>query len=135
MAKESGLGMAITLDDNSGTGRVVSNDITSCEVATPRATLDVTGVDKYAPERLLGLADGSCTLTAVFNDASNRWHDVCKTIPSSAAASRTLVLVHSGQTLTMEVLLTDYPLSRGDDGKLVSAVPGVLADGVAPAWT
>lgn len=135
MAKESGLGMSITIDDNAGAGQDLSNDIQSCEVAVPRGVLDVTGVDKYAYERLLGLADGSATFNAIFNDAANKSHAVFKTIPGSTAASRTVVLVHSAQTLTMELLLTDYPLSRGDDGKLTSAVPGVLANGVAPAWT
>lgn len=135
MAKESGLGMSITIDDNAASGQDLSNDIQSCEVAVPRGVLDVTGVDKYAYERLLGLADGSATFNTIFNDAANKSHAVFKTIPASTAVSRTCVLVHSGQTLTMELLLTDYPLSRGDDGKLTSAVPGVLANGVAPAWT
>jgi hypothetical protein len=135
MAKESGLGMTITIDDNTGAGQDLSNDITSCEVSTPRGTLDVTGVDKLAFERLLGLADGSATFNSIFNDAANRSHAVFKTLPASTAVSRTCVLAHSGQTLTMELLLTDYPISRGDDGKLGAAVPGVLADGVAPAWT
>jgi hypothetical protein len=135
VAKESGLGMTITIDDNGGSGQDLSNDIPSCEVATPRAVQDVTGVDKSAMERILLLADGSATFNAVFNDGANRMHAVFKTIPSSAAVSRTCVFLVSGQTLTMEMLLTDYPLSRAASGELTAAVPAVLANGTAPAWT
>lgn len=136
MAKESGLGMtSLTVDDNSGSGQDIKNDVTNFQLATPRAVQDVTGVDKFAMERLLLLADFSITLNGVFNDASNASHDVFKTIPSSAAVSRTVVLVQSGQTMTAECLLTDYPLTRGQDGSLTWAVPGVLSNGTAPAWT
>jgi hypothetical protein len=127
--------MTVTIDDNAGTGRDLSNDITNFEIATPRGTQDVTGVDKYAMERLLLLADGSATFNGVFNDAANRAHAVFSTIPSSAAVARTVVIAVSGQTLTMEMLLTDYPLTRAASGELTFAVPGSLSDGTAPAWT
>jgi hypothetical protein len=136
MAKESGLGMtSLNVDDNSGSPQDIKNDVTNFQFASPRAVQDTTGVDKFAMERLLLLADFSITLNGVFNDASNASHDVFKTIPSSAAVSRTVALVQSGQTMTAECLLTDYPLTRGQDGSLTWAVPGVLSNGTAPAWT
>ncbi|RKN61921.1 hypothetical protein D7231_31800 [Streptomyces klenkii] len=104
------------------------------QFATPRAVQDVTGLDKSAMERLLLLADFSVTFNGVFNDASNMGHDVFKTVPSTSVA-RTTTLTISGQSLPNEVLYTDYPLSRGDDGSLTYAVPGVLADGTVPTWT
>jgi hypothetical protein len=85
-------------------------------------------------ERLLLLADFSGTLNGVFNDATDFSHDVLKTVPSTSVA-RTLTLTVSGNTLAGEVLLTDYPLSRGNDGALTWAVPFVLADGTTPTWT
>ncbi|WP_234326325.1 hypothetical protein [Streptomyces sp. NRRL S-337] len=135
MAKESGLGWTTcSVDDAAGTLRDIKNDVTNLQFATPRAVQDVTGIDKSAMERLLLLADFSITLNTVFNDAANRTHDVFKTVPSTSVA-RTTTLAVSGQTLTNEVLFTDYPLTRSDSGELTAAVPGVLADGTVPTWT
>lgn len=135
MSKESGLGWSVcSVDDASGTARDIRNDVTNLEFSTPRAVQETTGIDKSAMERLLLLADFSCTLNGVFNDAANRAHDVFKTVPSTSVA-RTMTLEVSGQQLVNETLFTDYPLTRGDDGALTFAVPGVLADGTVPQWT
>ncbi|CAL9352021.1 hypothetical protein SUDANB1_00479 [Streptomyces sp. enrichment culture] len=134
MAKESGLGWTTcSVDDASGTARAIKNDITNLQFATPRGVQDVTGIDKSAYERLLLLADFSITLNGVFNDAANQAHDVFKTVPSTSVA-RTVSLTVSGQSLNNECLFTDYPLTRGDDGALTFAVPGVLSDGTVPTW-
>jgi len=37
--------------------------------------------------------------------------------------------------MTMELMLTDYPLTRAADGSLTFAVPGSLANGTAPTWS
>ncbi len=134
MAKESGLGMTVTVDNAAGSGQAISNDVTNLEFGTPRTVQDVTGVDKSANERLLLLADFTITLNGVFNDASNQSHDVFKTVPSSSA-TRTVVLVHSGQTMTAECIFTDYALTRAATGELTWSAPGSLANGTAPAWT
>jgi hypothetical protein len=135
MAKESGLGWSVlSVDDAAGTPRAIRNDITNLDFATPRAVQDVTGIDKSAFERLLLLADFSGTLNGVFNDAANMSHAVFSTVPSTSVA-RTLTATVSGQTLAGEVLLTDYPLSRGNDGALTFAVPFVLQDGTVPTWS
>ena len=135
MPKETGLGFtSLTIDDAATAGQDIVNDITNFGFSTPRGVQDVTGIDKSAMERLLLLADFSGTLNGVFNDATDMSHDVFKTVPTTSVA-RTLVAVHSVQTLTGEVLLTDYPLTRAQSGELTFAVPFVLADGTAPAWT
>lgn len=135
MAKETGLGWTTaSVDDSGGTLRAIRNDFTNFQFATPRGVQDVTGVDKLAFERLLLLADFSITWNGVFNDATNQAHDVFKTV-SSTSINRTTTLVVSGQTLTNEVLYTDYPLTRAASGELTFAVPGVLADGTVPTWT
>ncbi|MFD6035720.1 hypothetical protein ACFWHF_14435 [Streptomyces griseoincarnatus] len=134
MAKQSGLGWTTcSVDDASGTARAIKNDVTNLQFATPRAVQDVTGIDKSAIERLLLLADFSVTLNGVFNPSSNMSHDVFKTVPSTSVA-RTTTLTVGGVTLAPEVLYTDYPLTRGNDGALTWAVPGVLADGTVPTW-
>lgn len=133
MAKESGLGFTVTVDDSGGTGRDISNDVTNHDFATPRGVQDSTGVDKSAMERILLLADFSVTLNGVFNDASNRAHDVFKTVPSTSVA-RTCSLAISGQTLAPETLFTDYSLSRPATGEFTYSAPGVLQDGTVPTW-
>jgi len=133
MAKESGLGMSVIIDDSGGSARTISNDITSIDIATPREEQDITGLDKSARERLLLLADFTVSISGVFNDASNMSHDVFKTVPSSSVA-RTTTTAISGQTLPGELFYTDYAVARGGDGSLVWSAPGALAGGVVPTW-
>ncbi len=135
MAKETGLGWTtLSVDNAAGVLKDIKNDITNFQFGTPRAVQDVTGVDKFAIERLLLLADFTITLNGVFNDATDRAHDIFKSVPSTSVA-RTTTLAVSGQTLTNEVLYTDYALTRAQSGELTFSVPGVLSDGTAPTWT
>lgn len=135
MAKESGLGWTtLSVDDSGGTARDIRNDITNFEFATPRAVQEITGVDKSAFERLLLLADFSITMNGVFNDALNLSHSVFKTV-SSTSVTRTISLNVSGQTLANECVVTDYALTRGDDGSLTWQAPAVLSDGTVPTWS
>lgn len=135
MPKESGLGWTTASVDNSaGVLKAIVNDITSAEIATPRGVQDVTGMDKSAYERLLLLADATVTFSGVFDDATDFSHDVFKTVPSTSV-QRTTTLVHSGQTLSMEMLYTDYALTRASTGELTWSAPGVLTGGTAPAWS
>lgn len=135
MAKESGLGWsAFTVDNSAGVAKAIVNDLVSLQFATPRGVQDVTGIDKSAIERLLLLADFSVTPAGVFNDESDKSHDVFKTVPSTSVARTTTITV-SGQTLAPEVLYTDYSLSRAQSGELTWQAPGVLADGTVPTWS
>lgn len=134
MAKQSGLGWTTcSVDDAGGTPQTIINDVTNLQFATPRATQDVTGINKSAMERLLLLADFSITLNIVFNPASNQSHDVFKTVPSTSV-QRTTTLTVAAKTLANEVLYTDYPLQRSDSGEFTASIPGVLADGNVPTW-
>jgi len=133
MAKESGLGMTVAIDDSGTTARTISNDITTIDWATPREEQDITGLDKSARERLLLLADFTVSISGVFNDASNMSHDVFKTVSSSSVA-RTTTLTISGQVLAGELFYTDYALSRSSAGELTWSAPGALAGGVVPTW-
>jgi hypothetical protein len=133
MAKETGLGMSVAVDDSGGSARTISNDITNLDWATPRDEQDITGLDKSAHERILTLADFSTTLNGVFNDASNMSHDVFKTVPSSSVA-RTVTIGISGQTLACEAFFSDYALSRSSSGELTWSAPGALSGGAVPTW-
>lgn len=133
ISKESGLGWTtLSVDTSAPALTDIKNDVTNFEFATPRAVQETTGVDKFAIERLLLLADFSITLNGVFNDASS--HLVFKDV-GSTSVTRTVSLGVSGQTLSAECLLTDYAMTRADSGALTWSVPGVLQDGTAPSWS
>lgn len=135
MAKETGLGWTtLSVDDSAGAVKVIKNDITNFQFATPRGVQDVTGVDKSAMERLLLLADFSITLNGVFNPATDFSHAVFKTVTSTSVA-RTVTLTISAQTIAPELLFTDYALTRGQDGSLTWTAPGVLQNGTVPTWS
>jgi hypothetical protein len=135
MAKESGLGWTTLSVDGSDTlANDIRNDVTNFEFSTPRAVQETTGIDKLAMERLLLLADFSITLNGVFNDAADKSHETFKDV-GSTSVTRTVSIAVSGQSLACECLLTDYALTRADDGSLTWSVPGVLQDGTAPAWS
>ncbi len=132
MSKENGLGWTTcSVDTSAGSLKALVNDVNSLEFSTPRAVIEVTGLDKSAMERLHGLADFSATLNGTFNDAADASHDVFKDLSNV----RTFTLVVSGQTLSNEVLFTDYALNRGTDGSLTYSAPCVLANGTVPAWS
>lgn len=132
MAKQNGLGMAVTVDDGSAAPQTISNDVTNLDFSTPGAVIDVTGVDKSAFEKIIGLRDWSVTLNGPFNVASNHSHDVFKTVPAGLA--RTVVLALGGKSLTNETLFTDYKFTRDTAGTFNWQAPGVLSDGTVPAW-
>jgi hypothetical protein len=128
LAKVSGLGWT-TATLNSV---AIVNDITDLQFATPRAVQDVTGLDKSAYERLLLLADFTCTPKGVFNVSAS--HSVLKTT-ASAAAPVTFALAVASQTLSNSVIVTDYQLSRSTTGELTWQAPMSLASGTVPAWS
>lgn len=135
MAKENGLGITTyAFDDSGGTPRNIRADVTNFEHSLPRAVQDATGLDRFAIERILLLADISGTATGVFNDAANQSHDTFKTVPSYTG-TRTHTLAHSGQTLTAEVVVTDYSMTRAPSGEFTWAAPYSNGDGSLPAWS
>jgi hypothetical protein len=139
LAKVSGLGGAVLVQDAASAVQTITNDITNYAFTTPRAVQDVTGVDKPANERILLLADYSVTLNGVFNQATNMSHAVFSTIPSTNV-TRSVELDVTGVTTGLPVmkvncLLTDYQITRAATGELTFQVPGQLADGATPTWT
>jgi hypothetical protein len=133
MAKQSGLGFAVAVDDSAGAAKTISNDVTNLEVATPRGVQELTGVDKSAVERLLLLADMSVTLNGVFNATADFSHAGFRTGPSTSVA-RTVTLTHSAQVLAAEMLFSDYALTRAAGGELTWTAPGALQSGTVPTW-
>jgi|SRR5882757_9636121 len=133
MAKISGLGWTtMSVDNSGGTPVDIRNDCTDLNFATPRATQDITGIDKSAFERLLLLADFSITLNGVFNTATS--HSVLKTVPSTSV-NRTTSIGIASQTLANECVYTDYALTRASSGEFTWTTTGVLSDGTVPTWS
>lgn len=137
MAKTTGLGATVTVDDAAGSARVISNDCTNFSFTTPRGVQEVTGVDKSAIERLLLLADYSTTLQGVFNSAANQSHDAFKTISSTSVNRNVKIQPTSGSTPFLSTLsiLSDYQITRNNTGELTWQVTGALADGTVPTWS
>lgn len=139
MAKESGLGFtSLSVDDSSGSLQDIRNDVPNFQFSTPRGVQDITGIDKFAFERLLLLADMAMTLNGVFNDAANKSHAVFKSVPTFNSG-REILLAHSGNTLgttpQVEMIATDYALTRAPAGELTWSVPMSLSNGNIPTWT
>jgi hypothetical protein len=137
MAKQGGLGEAITVTDSSTSAQDITNDITNWTLSTPRAVQDVTGVDKSANERILLLADISVTYNGVFNSSADKSHAVFSTIPSTSVQRANTLQPTSNATpnLAFNCLFTDYQLTRAATGELTWQVPGSGSDGTAPSWT
>jgi hypothetical protein len=134
MAKENGLGASIAIDDSTGTARTVSNDVRDVTISTPKATLDTTGLDKSAMERIQLLTDAIADVNGIYHDtATTGLYTVLKTI-SSTSVVRALTFTVSANALAMEMLFNDMKLSRGGDGSLLLSTQGQLADGALPTW-
>lgn len=139
MAKANGLGMtALSVEDSTPTARDIRTDVTNLQWSTPRAVQDVTGVDKFAFERLLLLADMSVTLNAVYDNAANKFHDVFKSV-TTYNVGRAITLTVNGTTLgttpAVQLIATDYAITRAQSGELTASVPMSLSNGAIPTWT
>lgn len=137
MAKTSGLGAAITVADASSDVQTISNDITEFSMATPRAVQDITGIDKYAHERLLLLADASVSLKGVFNAAANMSHAVLSTVSNTSVVRAVQVTPTASEYpfLGFNAFFSSYDVARSATGELTWASEGALADGTTPQWT
>lgn len=133
MAKETGLGQTtLSLDDDGGNPQDIRNDVTNWDLSTPMNLQEVTGVDKYAMERLGLLKDASGNLNGVFNPASNRAHQV---LSGNLRVPRTLTHVISTASMALEVLISDYSVTRAAGGEFTYQSPYSLQNGAEPDWT
>jgi len=136
MAKQTGLGDYLAVDDSGGTARDISNDIGDYGINISQELIETTGLDKSARERITGMSDGDITLNGFFNAASNKSHDVFKT----RTGTRTFDLRVGGNTssnpkLTMEMLVANYNITRGSGGELNWTATLNLQSGTVPAWS
>jgi hypothetical protein len=79
MAKSNGLASELFIG-----GYQLSGDIQSVDnISSPVATLDVTGINKSAYERILGLRDGMIDVTTFFNTSAGQAHPVLSVLPET----------------------------------------------------
>ena len=136
MAKQTGLGDYVAIDDSGGTVRDISNDISDYGINIAQELITTTGLDKSAQERITGMSDGDVTINGFFNATSNKSHDVFKT----RTGTRTVDIRIGGNTssnpkVAMEMQIASYALTRGTDGSLTWSVTLNLADGTVPTWS
>lgn len=133
MAKQAGLGDALYVGGYDLSGDTGSLSTIKCS----RGVLDVTGIDKSAHERLLGISDGEISFAPFFNDATSQEHAILKTLPTAD----TQVMYFRGTTLgnpvaAMTAKQVNYDWTRGADGSLIGSVQALAnsQDGHALLW-
>lgn len=121
MAKQSGLG-----DNFYVGGYNLSGDTNSLgEIGGGIATIDVTGIDKSAYERIGGLRDGRIEWVSHFNPSTGKAHDVLSALPTtdvSLTYCRGTTLGNPAACMVAKQL--NYDMTRADDGRMTFAVRG-----------
>lgn len=132
MAKTTGIALTkLSIDDDGGVSRDLRSDIPNFDFSTPYGQQVVTGCDKSAEERLALLADFTGTLNGIFDPGANLAHVV---LSGDLRVARTWDLEVASQTLTPEVLFSDYKLTRAANGALTWQAPFALQSGIVPTW-
>jgi hypothetical protein len=130
MVKQSGLGDALF-----AAGYDLSGDIGSLgKIAGGPSTLDVTGIDKSAMERVGGRRDGGIDFTAFFNPASDQAHPRLSALPTTdqiVTYCRGTALGSPAAACVAKQI--DYAGTRGDDGGFTFAVQA-QANGYGLEW-
>jgi hypothetical protein len=136
MAKQTGLGDYIAVDDSGGTARDISNDVSSLSIGNSQNLLEVTALDKSAVERLVGLSDGTVSMSGTSDFASNKVHAV---LAEGRTATRTFDYRIGGNSSTnprlqMEMVIGSYNFDRGTDGSATWSAELSLQSGTVPDW-
>lgn len=129
MAKQTGLGDNLWVD-----GVDLSGDVGSAsEVGGGNSPLVVTGIDKFAPERIGGLLDGRINFTAFFNDALGPPAQAHQTLRTRPTTDRVVSYAKGpqgigSQVFSMEAKQINYDGTRGDDGSFTFDVEAQSTD-------
>lgn len=130
MAKTTGLGDRLYID-----GYDLSGDIGSIEtISCAQTTLETTGIDKSAMERIGGLRDGQMEFKSFFNPTAGRSHDRLSNLPTTDV----VVTYGRGTTLgdpccSLVAKEVTYDGERADDGAFTFNV-SVQSNGYGLDW-
>jgi hypothetical protein len=112
--------------------RDISEDINTFNIVENNEMIDVTGVDKFARERLTGLADAELSISGPFDTGTNKAHDVFK----DKSNPREFVLTWADMTeYTLTAVIESYNVTRGDNGAMTYQVTARQADGTTGQWS
>lgn len=129
MSKQSGIGDQLVVG-----GFMISNDIGAMQIGSPHGVFDVTGIDKGAPERILGRKDGRMAGTAWFNPTADRSHDVLSPVPTTDVDLSYLhTTILGGPAASLRAKQVSYGMDRPADGSL-SCPFEALANGFPTEW-
>lgn len=130
MSKSSGLGSGLFV----GTADI-SGDIGSVStIETSRTVLNVTGIDKSAVERILGLRDGSLSYMSFWNTAAGAAHLTLSALPRTDIQMSYIHASTVGEAgASMVAKQVTYAPTRGADGSL-TATTNALANGYGLEW-
>lgn len=130
MSKTSGLGQRLFVAGIDLSGDIGSID--SC--SSPRAVLDVTGIDKSAMERIHGGKDGALEYTAFFNPATGASHDTFSALPTSDVHEMWCTGTAIGDPAAcMVAKQIGYDGTRADDGAFTFKIAS-QANGYGLEW-
>lgn len=101
------------------------------EADTSRAPIDVTAINKGAPERIPGRRDGSMKFAAFFNADTGAIHDTLSAMPTTDVLATVALGTPAlgGPAASMLAKQLNYALAVGADGSL-----GVSFDMAANGW-
>jgi hypothetical protein len=130
VSKQAGLGDNLYLSGWDLSGDTGSVDTIGC----PRGTVDVTGIDKYAFERIYTHRDGTMEYTSFFDDAAGAAHLAHRGLPRTDVTvtyCRGTALGASAACMVGKQV--GYDPTRGADGSLTLKV-SVPANGYGLEW-
>jgi hypothetical protein len=131
MSKFTGLGMALTVDDSSGAGVIISEDVASVTQNTTNGEQDVTGLSQSAIERLSLLEDTDLTI-----NGSGFPSSTTRAVFTNRANERTVVIQYPDLVeFTFEGRVYSYNLVRGQDGGVTWTANIKQADGAVGVWS
>lgn len=122
MGKQGGLGQRLYVG-----GYDISGDVTELSLGTPMATLETTGIDKSAKERIFGHRDGMLDSTAWFNPenvSTIQEHAVYSTLPTADVPSMGVLAPPAIGTdaFCLAGKQINYDPKRAADGTFIFAV-------------
>lgn len=133
MAKSNGLGQGLWVS-----GVDLSGDIGSVDNASGgNSPLDVTGIDKSAPERLGGKRDGNLEFTSFFNPSAGQAHQTLRQTLFTGVLDWDCLWI-TGSSLGAEAFAirskeVDHAPTRAEDGSFIfkTSMPG---NGYGAEW-
>jgi hypothetical protein len=130
MASQTGLGDALYIG-----GYDLSGDIQALgKITASGKPIDVTGINKSANERIMGLRDGQIDFTSFFNTASNQEHARLSPLPTGDVITTYVRGTAVGAaTANITAKQANYDLKRGKNGELNFDV-SMLANGYGVVW-